>query len=607
MITGELGLSVILFTLLTKILLFPISLISQNNSITMVKIKPLLDDMQARYEGELETLVKEQKALYKKEKYSPHKALLPLFVQIPLIIGVISVVNNPAQYLGADINHISLGIDMFAAPGSPLVPTLAIASTVLLCVIQNLYNVISREQGFFGKWGVMVFLVVFTGWFSFICPAGVGLYWTYSNVFGIIVLAVCNIIYNPKKFIDYENRSIKPKLTRAEKHAKREQRKVEKAREQVDMKRFFSVRKELVFYSDASGFYKYFQHYIDYILEHSDITVHYLTADINDEVFKFDKDRFEAYFCSSHGLITTFMKMDSDIVVMTMADLGVYHYKRSLVRKDIEYIYADHGVGSFHLALRKGALDHYDTIFCYSKNHNEEIRATERLYGLKEKALVNVGFGLLDMLIDSYNSTERAHFARPQILVAPSWQKDNILEYCLDDLLNGLFEIDAKIIIRPHPEFVKRFPGKIKRILERYSSRMGEVFEVQRDFTSNTTVYNSDLVITDWSSIAQEFSFTTKKPSMFINTPMKVMNLEWKLIEVEPMEIWIRDRIGVSVDTDKLTQVKNIVLGLLEKKDEYRTAIESLLSEYMYNMGNTAEAGGEYIIKQIVDRRNAIS
>ena len=603
MITGNFGWTIVIFTLFTKVILFPVSLISQKNSIIMVKIQPLLADLQQRFSDEPEALIKEQKIIYKREKYSASKALLPLLVQLLLVIGVISVVNNPSRHIGGNIGSGFFGIDLFAIPANLLVPILAVASTVLLCVIQNIYNVISREQGFVGKWGITIFLTVFTGWFVFICPSGVGLYWTYSNIFSIAVLAVCNLIYDPKKYIDYENRSIAPKLSKAEKIAARELKQSEKAREKDDMKRFFSTKKELVFYSESSGFYKYFQHFIDYIIENSDITVHYLTSDINDQVFSLDKPRFETYFCSSKGLITTFMKMDSDIVVMTMPDLEVYHYKRSLVRKDIEYIYTDHGVGSFHLMLRKSALDHFDTIFCYSKNHNEEIRATEQAYNLREKTLVNVGFGLLDMLIKDYNDAERPQSEKPRILIAPSWQKDNILEYCLDPILHELFTLDAKITIRPHPEFVKRFPGKMQSICEQYREKVGPDFEIQTDFSSNSTVYNSDLVITDWSSIAQEFSFTTKKPSLFINTPMKIMNPEWQKINIEPMDIWIRSRIGVSLDTDKLETIGAVVGELLNNKDGYRRDIENMLVEYMYNMGRTAQAGGEYIIGQVYKRR----
>jgi YidC/Oxa1 family membrane protein insertase len=602
-LSGSFFWSIVWFTIISKIALFPISLISQKNSIVMLKIQPLMQDIQSRYAGEFETILKEQKALYKKEHYSTFKAILPLLIQIPIIIGVISVVNKPDKYIGEVGNAVFAGLDLLAVPNNLIVPILAIVSTLLLCVVQNKYQVLSREQGFFGKWGVAVFLVVFTGWFSFACPQGVGLYWTLSNLTAIIVLALCNIIYNPKKYIDYENRSVKPKLTKAEKQAKRERKVLEKSLEKEDMKRFFSVKKELVFYSDSGGFYKYFQHFIDYILEHSDIRVHYLTADINDRVFKIKRERFETYFCSSHGLITTFMKMDADIVIMTMPDLEVYHYKRSLVRKDIEYIYTDHGEGSYHLMLRKGALDHFDTIFCYSKNHNDEIRAMERVYGLQEKKLVDVGFGLLDMLIENYNNAEHAPHDKPQILIAPSWQKDNILEYCLDPLLRGLFAVKAKIIIRPHPEFVKRFPGKMKAIFDKYADVIGDDLEIQTDFSSNSTVYNSDLIITDWSSIAQEFSLTTKKPSLFINTPMKVMNIEWRKLDLTPQEISIRDIIGVSLDIERLGETQSVVENLLADGGSYRTVIEQWLADNMYNMGHTAEVGGGYIIKRISENR----
>jgi YidC/Oxa1 family membrane protein insertase len=253
--------------------------------------------------------------------------------------------------------------------------------------------------------------------------------------------------------------------------------------------------------------------------------------------------------------------------------------------------------------LRKGALDHFDTIFCYSRNHNEEVRASDCEYGLREKKLVNVGFGLLDMLIENFENTEHPKNNRPQILIGPSWQKDNILDYCLDPLLESLFALNARIIIRPHPEYMKRFPGKMMSIFEKYKDKTDAALEIQTDFSSNSAVYNSDLVITDWSSIAQEFSFTTKKPSLFINTPMKVMNPDWRKIDIEPMDIWIRDRIGISLDIDKLDTAGNVVKELLEDNDKYKSFIEELLSGHMYNVGHTAEAGGEYIIGQILDRR----
>ena len=57
------GLAILLFTLLTKILMFPLSLIAQKNAITMVRIQPALDDIKQRFAGNNTLIMEEQKAL----------------------------------------------------------------------------------------------------------------------------------------------------------------------------------------------------------------------------------------------------------------------------------------------------------------------------------------------------------------------------------------------------------------------------------------------------------------------------------------------------------------------------------------------------------------
>ena len=46
------------------------------------------------------------------------------------------------------------------------------------------------------------------------------------------------------------------------------------------------VGKHIVFYSERSGFYKYFQGAVEWLLANSDACVHYVTSDPNDQVFK---------------------------------------------------------------------------------------------------------------------------------------------------------------------------------------------------------------------------------------------------------------------------------------------------------------------------------
>ena len=119
---------------------------------------------------------------------------------------------------------------------------------------------------------------------------------------------------------------------------------------------------------------------------------------------------------------------------------------------------------------------------------------------------------------------------------------------------------------------------------------------MQTDFSSNTTVYTADLVVTDWSSIAQEFSYATKRPSVFINTPMKVMNPHWDWLETPPLDITLRDEIGVSIDIAELDKLGTAALDLLAKREEWQQRINQVVEDNIYNIGSSEKAMGEYLL-----------
>ncbi|MDL2289661.1 YidC/Oxa1 family membrane protein insertase, partial [Clostridia bacterium OttesenSCG-928-F22] len=93
------GLAIIFFTLLTKVIMFPLSIWVQKNSIKMVKLQPAVNRIMARFAGNRDRIAEEQLALYKKEHYRPLAGVIPMLIQIPIILGLISVVYNPLQHL----------------------------------------------------------------------------------------------------------------------------------------------------------------------------------------------------------------------------------------------------------------------------------------------------------------------------------------------------------------------------------------------------------------------------------------------------------------------------------------------------------------------------
>ena len=98
-LVGNYGLAIILFTLATKVVLLPISIWIQKNSILMVKIQPEINYLKANLNGNIDAIAEEQSKLFKREKYHPMASLVPLILQLVLLLGVVQIIYHPMSYL----------------------------------------------------------------------------------------------------------------------------------------------------------------------------------------------------------------------------------------------------------------------------------------------------------------------------------------------------------------------------------------------------------------------------------------------------------------------------------------------------------------------------
>lgn len=665
-ILGNYGLAIIAFTLISKIVLLPLSVMVQKNSIKMVKMQPSINKIKINYFGDKDKIADEQSILYKKEKYNAFISLVPLVIQIVLLLGLVSVINHPLTHINniensdvskltkivlknnnklseessslelevvkdikknknikeykkvlstakinkikkLDLNFLGMNLSWIATTEKGitfLIPLIAGLSALILCIAQNIMNVLQAEQSKFNKYGMLILSVGLSLYLGAFVPAGIALYWTASNLFAILQQWLLNIFINPKKYVNYEElektRKELNELNNLNKKNKRTREQITK--EKLDYKKFFKIiNKHLVFYSESNGFYKYYKGIIEYILDNTNITIHYITSDYNDNIFKLEKEnsQIKAYYIEEKKLITMMMKMDCDVFVMTMPDLQNYHIKRSYLRKDIEYIYIPHGMDSLNLTMRNCSMNHYDTVFVTGKYQEEEAIKTNKLYNLKNRKIFKWGYTLLDEMINDYEKTKMSS-KKKSILIAPSWQKDNIVDLCLDELLEELKNNNYNIIVRPHPQQVRHMRDKFEQMKEKFKNNKNIV--IQTDFSSNDTVFNADLMITDWSGIAYEYAYTTKKPVIFIDTPMKIMNSDYKKIDVEPFNIWARNEIGKVVKVEELKKVNKVIDDMLKNQKDYSKKIEKLVKDSVYNVGNSDEVGANYIINTIQTR-----
>lgn len=615
-VVKDYGFSIVVFTLLSKFIMLPISVMVQKNSIKMVKMYPEMNRIKAKYFGSSDLISEEQYQLYKRENYHPMLDLLPVVLQLIILMGVVTVIGNPTAYLLRTAEELAVGLDMnffglnlSVVPSqtggvSVVVPILAALSAWLMCYAQNKANVLQVEQSKANQISTLLLSVGLSLYLGFFVAAGVGLYWIVGNLLSIVQLYLLNVWINPKKYIDYEElEESKKELDKVKQYSssnKASQSKEEALREKQDYKRFMKYgEKQIVFYSEKNGFYKYFKSVIEIILRKTDIVIHYITSDPKDEVFALANDNFQVYYIGENKLIVLMMKMEADIVCMTMPDLQKYHIKRSMVKNDIEYVYIDHGIGSVNMMLRKHALDYFDTIFASNELAYQEIRAMEKTYNLKEKHLVKWGSCLIDNMIAAYNQGEKKENEKKTILIAPSWQDGNLLDLCIEPILEQILKKDYQVILRPHPQYVRHFEEKLHALAERYKEY--DNFELQLDFSSNDTVFNADVLMTDWSGIGYEYSFTTLKPTLFINTPMKVMNPDYEEIGVVPFDIEIRDQVGISVETDNLDTLGDVIDRLLDDKEYSKEAMAVVRDKYLYNVSKSGPIGADYLIGKLIE------
>ena len=99
------GLAIIIFTILIKLVIMPLSVKSQKSMKKQQKIQPYLAELQKKYANDKEKLQMETMKLYKENNISMTGGCLPLLLQFPILIGLYSVIRKPIEYLlGVDFS-----------------------------------------------------------------------------------------------------------------------------------------------------------------------------------------------------------------------------------------------------------------------------------------------------------------------------------------------------------------------------------------------------------------------------------------------------------------------------------------------------------------------
>lgn len=187
-IVGNYGIAIIIFTLLLRFAIWPLTRKSYTSMIAMQKMQPELARIQKLYANDKVRLQMEMMRLYQTHKTSPMSGCLPMLIQIPIFFALYKALLVSVQMRSAGFLWIS---DLAVMDPYFILPVLMGATmwwqTKLQTAAQRTSatnDAIAQTQRVM-KWMPVMFTIMFA-WM----PAGLVLYWTVSNLFGIAQMQI---------------------------------------------------------------------------------------------------------------------------------------------------------------------------------------------------------------------------------------------------------------------------------------------------------------------------------------------------------------------------------------------------------------------------------
>ncbi len=194
-IIGDYGISLLVLTLIVKLILYPFYAKQVKSTVNMGKIQPKMKALQQKYANDKETLNVKMAELYKEEKFNPVAGCLPMLIQMPIIFGLFALLRNPILYLNHSdrmlfaIHESFLWISDLSQPDKWILPIAAgVATFISFSMTQKQQGDSTASVGGMGNMMKMMKYVfpVMIILLARAYPAGLSIYWFFSQVIQIL-------------------------------------------------------------------------------------------------------------------------------------------------------------------------------------------------------------------------------------------------------------------------------------------------------------------------------------------------------------------------------------------------------------------------------------
>lgn len=186
--TGSYGLSLILLTLLIKLVTWPLTQKQLDSTKKMQALEPERKKLQEKYKNDKEKMNQALMELWKENKVNPAAGCVPLLIQFPVLIGMFQMLRAPEKIAAVipDFSPLFLGIDMTSFV-SDLPIAIAATAVIVTGGTTFLQQFLTMSGGGDKNTKMMLYLMpVMLAYFSYNFPAGLVLYWALNSVLSVL-------------------------------------------------------------------------------------------------------------------------------------------------------------------------------------------------------------------------------------------------------------------------------------------------------------------------------------------------------------------------------------------------------------------------------------
>lgn len=189
---SDYGITIILFTLIVKLCLYPLYIKQTKSTAKMAEVQPKMQALQRKYANDRETLNIKMAELYKEEKFNPMGGCLPMLIQMPIIMGLFALLRNPLRYMADDsmifaFHESFMWIKDLSQPDPWILPIIAgVATFISFTMNQALSDSGGANNQMNGMMKMMKYIFpIMILWMARSFPSGLALYWAVSQIIQI--------------------------------------------------------------------------------------------------------------------------------------------------------------------------------------------------------------------------------------------------------------------------------------------------------------------------------------------------------------------------------------------------------------------------------------